>query len=285
VNDHFPARPRTTSESTRVPGEYKKKQDVIEQQAPPIRRKTDTVSIFFVIKTVIRSAFYFIDTEIFMQKETKQGAAVYSPLVLKLYDCWVLGISNSFAWQCPTKKILLPFFKQHVGQRHLDVGVGTGYYLHNTHLPSKTHVTLMDLNPNSLAAANARLNRASTQLIQHDVMTALPTQLDGAFDSISLFYLLHCLPGTLKDKSIVFEHLKHHIKPDGVLYGATILGDGANHNRFGQKLMTIYNKKGIFGNQHDNRETLEAEMSKHFADVRITVCGKVALFEGRQSII
>ncbi|MGL4604270.1 MAG: class I SAM-dependent methyltransferase, partial [Iodobacter sp.] len=179
-----------------------------------------------------------------MQKNTEQGAAIYSRLVLKLYDWWVLGISNRLAWKCATKQVLLPFFKQYIGQRHLEVGVGTGYYLHNASLPASQHITLMDLNPNSLDAASARLNRSSTQLIRHDVMTALPAQKNGAFDSISLFYLLHCLPGTLSEKSVIFEHLKHHIKPDGVIYGATILGTSANHNRFGQKLMMIYNKKG-----------------------------------------
>lgn len=60
---------------------------------------------------------------------TEAGASVYSPAVLKLYDWWVLGLSNRFAWECPTKTVLLPFFKEHIGQRHLDVGVGTGFYL------------------------------------------------------------------------------------------------------------------------------------------------------------
>lgn len=219
-----------------------------------------------------------------MLSNTEEGAAVYSPMVLKLYDWWVLGVSNRFAWRCPTREVLLPFFKQHIGLQHLDVGVGTGYYLRNAHLSDQTHLTLMDFNPNSLRAASVGLDCALIQLIHHDVMTPLPLQSGGTFDSISMFYLLHCLPGPLSDKSVVFDHLKHHLKSTGMLYGATILGDSANHNGLGQKLMTVYNRKGIFGNRYDSRETLETEMNKHFGDVRIKVHGKVALFEGRKPI-
>lgn len=63
-----------------------------------------------------------------MNFDTEKGAAIYSPLMLKLYDWWVLGISNRYAWRCSTDAVLLPFFRQHVGRRHLDVGVGTGFY-------------------------------------------------------------------------------------------------------------------------------------------------------------
>jgi SAM-dependent methyltransferase len=216
--------------------------------------------------------------------DTEKGAAVYSPLVLKLYDGWVLGISNNHAWQCSTRKVLLPFFRQHAGRRHLDVGVGTGFYPAKAGLPADAHVTLMDLNPRSLLAAQRRLGRASTQVIQHDVMMPLPAGNEAAFDAISLFYLLHCLPGSMADKGRVFAHLKGQLKPAGVLYGATILGDAAGHNRFGRKLMALYNRKGIFGNRHDTREGLEQALRRHFAQVSVRVVGKVALFEARQPL-
>ena len=74
---------------------------------------------------------------------------------------------------------------------------------------------------------------------------------DERYDSISLFYLLHCLPGPLAAKAEKFARLKHKLQPDGVLFGATILWDEAGHNGFGRVLMNIYNKKGIFGNHHD----------------------------------
>jgi hypothetical protein len=53
-----------------------------------------------------------------------KGAAVYTPLALALYDLAVLGLSNSFVWQC-SSHVLLDFYNQHVSDTHLDIGVGT----------------------------------------------------------------------------------------------------------------------------------------------------------------
>ncbi|MFC4764719.1 class I SAM-dependent methyltransferase [Dyella koreensis] len=216
-----------------------------------------------------------------MSNDTGKGAGIYSPLVLKLYDWWVLGISNHYAWECPTRDVLLPFFRLHSGRHHLDVGVGTGYYFSKADLPASALVTLMDLNLSSLQAAQRRLNRPSTKVIQHDVMTPPPSGMEATFDAISLFYLLHCLPGTMDEKAAVFAHLKPLLRPSGVLYGATILGDEVGHNRMGRKLMDVYNRKGIFGNRHDTRNGLERALQEHFAEVTIRVEGKVALFEAR----
>lgn len=208
---------------------------------------------------------------------TERGAAVYTPLTLKLYDWWVLGISNRYAWQCPTGMILLPFFRKHMGQRHLDVGVGTGFYLAHAGVSPGTQLTLMDLNENSLQAAACRSGLQAT-CIRHDIMQPLPLPPDTMFDSVSLFYLLHCLPGTLADKEKAIIHLKEHLAPSGTLYGATILGDEAGHNWLGRRLMALYNRKGIFGNKTDSLDTLAAMLRRHFAEVNVRQQGKVALF-------
>lgn len=219
-----------------------------------------------------------------MNASSEAGAAVYSPLTLKLYDAWVLGISNRFAWQCSTREVLQPFFDRQVGRHHLEVGVGTGYYLANANLPDTTRVTLLDLNPSSLQAARQRFGRSDTQTLQHDVFLPLGADHVGRYDSISLFYLLHCLPGTMTEKATVFANLKPCLNAGGVLFGATILGDAAAHNGFGRKLMEVYNKKGIFGNRSDTVEGLRSALGAHFADVHIEVVGKVALFSGRSPI-
>jgi len=35
-----------------------------------------------------------------------EGAAIYNKGVLSIYDIWVLGISNTLAWECPSSQIL-----------------------------------------------------------------------------------------------------------------------------------------------------------------------------------
>jgi hypothetical protein len=94
-------------------------------------------------------------------------------------------------------------------------------------------MTRVDLNPNTLEAAQAQLRDGAgieaTQVVW-DIMRPLPLlSADAApmkFDSISLFYLLHCMPGPPSAKASIFRHLKNNLSPNGVLYGATILEKG-----------------------------------------------------------
>lgn len=212
-----------------------------------------------------------------MSKSTKIGSQIYTPFTLKLYDWWVLKISNHFAWKCPTHDVLVPHFTEYAGNEHLDIGVGTGFYL--THLPETTHISLMDINTNSLAVARNRIGSTRIkECIQHDVFEPFPAQYHGYFDSISMFYLLHCLPGTLKDKVQVIANTAKGLKTGGTLYGATILGNDAGHNRLGKKLMKVYNSKGIFSNKDDTEDGLHAMLSFQFHDVAVNRVGMVVLF-------
>ena len=95
----------------------------------------------------------------------KAGAAVYTPFHLFFYDLCVLWITNRFAWKCSTSKILLPLFQSTIGERHLDVGVGTGYFPANSLGPSSRckEITLVDLNSSALGAAKHRIVAASSR--------------------------------------------------------------------------------------------------------------------------
>ncbi|CAG8903242.1 unnamed protein product [Penicillium salamii] len=152
------------------------------------------------------------------------GAWMYNRIMLSIYDMWVLGIVNTYAWHCPTKSIQLPFFQKHLSTRHLDIGPGTGYYLANAGIPSTTSVDVLDLNPNCLDDAKRALNRPGMTTFLADVLEPLP--LKEKYGSISAFYLIHCLPGPLERKMGLFRNLKGFLEEDGVVYGTTILGTG-----------------------------------------------------------
>ncbi|ROL39745.1 hypothetical protein BFD70_00060 [Escherichia coli] len=47
---------------------------------------------------------------------------------------------------------------------------------------------------------------------------------------------------------------------------------------FGQKLMRIYNQKGIFSNTKDSEEGLTHILSEHFENVKTKVQGTVVMF-------
>ncbi len=208
------------------------------------------------------------------------GQAVYSKKVLTIYDFWVLGVSNHYFWKCPTKYISEQFLTL-VSTNHLDVGVGSGYYLKH-YLPQSTkRIALLDLNENSLEKASQAINHLQPEVYCGDVFEPLAASINK-FDSISINYLLHCLPGSLLDKGIIFKHLKDHLHDGGVLFGSTILGKDVEKNFFAKKLMAVYNKKAIFSNDNDDLESLERLLNKYFYDVKIKVIGCVALFSAKK---
>ena len=208
------------------------------------------------------------------------GASIYNQAVLRIYDWYVLGFSNRFVWRCPTP-VLLDFYNQHVSANHLDVGVGTGYYLDKCQFPAENpRIALMDLNPNSLKTTANRIKRYAPTTHVANVLEPIETN-ERAFDSIGINYLLHCLPGDMASKSVVFANLKPLLNPGGTLFGSTILGKGVQHNRLGRRLMKIYNKRAIFSNIADDLEQLERNLSLNFSEHLTRVVGTVALFMGR----
>lgn len=213
-------------------------------------------------------------------QSAKAGQAVYTKSSLSLYDIWVLGVSNTFLWKCPTKH-LRKEFSTHATDNHLDVGVGTGYYLDKCLSNIKRRVALLDMNKNSLQSASTRINRFNPEIYCRNVLE--PIELNGKpFDSISVNYLLHCMPGNISEKSIMFRYLEPLLNENGTLFGSTILGQGSNPGFLARQLMSFYNKKGIFDNTDDDLIGLQAALDKYFQEVKIVKQGCVAIFSAKK---
>ena len=214
------------------------------------------------------------------QDAVTAGQAVYTPFTLAAYDLVVLAISNRLIWRCPTPR-QLAWHNEYLTARHLDVGVGTGYYLDRATFPTPDpSITLLDLNADSLARAARRIQRYRPRSIRQNALE--PFQLDGErFDSVSLNYLFHCLPGDFSSKGVVLDHAIAALAPGGVVFGATLVQGDVPRNAAARRLMALYNRKGIFSNTHDTLEALRAALTQRFADVRIDVVGCGALFAAR----
>lgn len=211
--------------------------------------------------------------------DTAPGQAVYRPWVLFAYDLYVLKLSCSLAWRCPAR-VLLAQYDRLVSGKHLDVGVGTGYFLDRCRFPvERPEVHLLDLNENSLRHAARRLARY--QPTQHLGDVLAPIELTERFDSVGLNFLLHCLPGNLRVKGRALRELAKVVTDEGVLFGSTILGRGVAHNAMARKLMAVYNRRGIFGNEEDDEATLREALEAAFERVDVRVVGCVASFEAR----
>ncbi len=212
--------------------------------------------------------------------QVEAGQAVYTKRSLRYYDIVVLGVTNPLIWKCPTQR-LIGHYNKHIAANHLDVGVGTGFFLDNCRFPSQTpRIALSDINQNSLNFAARRIARFKPETYSHNILE--PISIDVAkFDSIGINYLLHCLPGTVASKTVIFDHLKALMNPNAVLFGSTLLQGGVSRHWFAKRLMDVYNKKGIFSNRNDDLGGLKEALCQRFHDVSIEVVGCAALFSGR----
>lgn len=215
-----------------------------------------------------------------------RGWRCYTPLVLLGYDWWVHRISNQHFWRCPFPRLVEPY-DRFGGKRHLEIGVGTGLpLLRSVTLPAMRQVTLLDANPRCLATTAGRLRRQAgieAAMHAHDLARADVDPLgEQQFDSIGMTYLLHCLP-VVAIKSAAITLAARHLALDGTLFGATLLGVPSCENRMGRMLESWYQRRGIFGNQGDDRERIESMLREAFCEVQVEQIGRALLFVARDS--
>jgi ubiquinone/menaquinone biosynthesis C-methylase UbiE len=210
----------------------------------------------------------------------KAALRIYIKPVLTLYDAFVHGFSNPLVWRCPTR-LMLEMYNTHVSANHLDVGVGTGYFLDKCTFPSKTPtISLLDFSSNALARTTKRITRYNPKTYLANIYEPLPITT-APFDSIGMNYVLHCLPGSMLNKAVVLHHLKPLLNPSGVLFGSTILGRGVYRTPQAKLFMRTYNAIKAFSNTADDVESLEQILGQTFPKYQVQVVGCVAFFEAR----
>jgi 2-polyprenyl-3-methyl-5-hydroxy-6-metoxy-1,4-benzoquinol methylase len=213
-------------------------------------------------------------------EEIAAGHAFYTKRSLAVYDLAILGYFSRVAWRCPAQRVL-DHYNTHMSGNHLDVGVGTGYFLDRSTSPSTPpRLALMDLNPVCLEVAAHRVARHRPEIYEANVLE--PVTIDAEqFDSVGMNYLLHCVPGTIRAKAVVFENLKALANPGATVFGATLLHDGVRRNWMARQVMARNNRHGIFSNADDDLVGLEWALAQHLTDTEVSVIGCVGLFSGR----
>ncbi len=205
------------------------------------------------------------------------GSKWYTNAFLGIYDWFALGLHCRFIWGCNSKNIV-DFYSKHVSANHLDVGTGTGYFLDKCRFPAKSpRLTLVDLNPHSLDMAQKRLSRYHPIVYCKDVLRPLNIG-DSGFDSISITHLLHCLPGDMDSKGIVFQNLKPLLNPGGVLFGCTFIRKKPKENLLASALFQVANKLGFMSNRNDDVSGLSRQIEKHFTEYSVEIVGCEVLF-------
>ncbi|MGV4924077.1 class I SAM-dependent methyltransferase [Streptomyces sp. BHT-5-2] len=211
--------------------------------------------------------------------EVMAGQEVYSERVLKFYDLLVLRLTSSFVWRCPPG-VMARLHERNLGERHLELGVGTGYFLDRGRFPvPRPAIDLVDLNPDALAHAARRLARYRPGVHRANVLEPLPVP-DGTFDSVGMNLLLHCLPGgSLRAKESVVKNAATAARKGGRVFGSTILAEGVEVNPAARAMLRNHNERGILQNAGDSLADLQWVLHEHLTDVVIRVRGCIALFE------
>ncbi len=213
-------------------------------------------------------------------EQIQAGQAVYTKRTLALYDVVVLGVSNHFIWKCPTRRIL-EHYNRHVTSNHLDVGIGTGYFLDRCRFPTTSpRIALVDLNADTLDFASKRIARYKPERYRRNVLEPIPFE-GSRFDSVGINYLLHCIPGSIESKCAALDHLKALMAPGACIFGSTLLHGGVARSWAAKRLMDVYNRKGVFANRQDDLEGLQRGLARRFSDVSVEVAGCAALFSAR----
>jgi SAM-dependent methyltransferase len=205
------------------------------------------------------------------------GQAVYTPAALRIYDFLAFRVNAPFLWRASAAS-MLELYDAHVSSRHLDVGVGTGYFPDRCRFPvADPEITLVDLNPTALSFAARRLQRYTPRTQQANVLEpwGLPAR---SFDSIALSMVLLCAPGSLPEKAVAFDHARECLAPGGSVFGGTLLSGGVDHTRRSRLALKAMNRRGVFNNLGDHLDDLDAALAKAFVSHEIKVEGAVALF-------
>jgi 2-polyprenyl-3-methyl-5-hydroxy-6-metoxy-1,4-benzoquinol methylase len=169
---------------------------------------------------------------------------------------------------------MLDLYNRHVTANHLDVGVGSGFFLHRCRFPGEQpRLALMDLNTNCLEVAAKRVARYSPEVYRRNVLDPIEIDAPG-FDSIGLVNVLHCLPGDMQTKAVALDNLKALLNPGGVIFGSTLLYRGVKRNPLATLLARWNNFLGTMTNLEDSAEELERALKSRFSESSVTViCG------------
>jgi SAM-dependent methyltransferase len=208
------------------------------------------------------------------------GHEVYSERVLRIYDPLVLWLTNSAVWRCP-RRSMRALYDRNVGVRHLELGAGTGYFLHHCRFPAaEPRLHLVDLNPATLHYSARRLARYRPTVLRADVLKELPVE-PGGFDSAALNMLLHCLPGEgLRAKAGVLARAAAAVRPGGRVFGSTVLARGVPLNRAARAMLENHNRRRILHNTEDGLSDLREIVAGCLTDVSVHTRGCMGLFEG-----
>lgn len=205
------------------------------------------------------------------------GQRVYNKFTLSIYDITLFKIITDFVWNSPANNTLCTY-KEQLPYNHLYVGVGSGELLDMCGFPySPQKLYLMDLNEEHLKYAALRLKRHNPSSHIQNILSPYTDKVHK-YGSLSLNYVLYCLPSTIEQKCETFEHLYNLINKDGVIFGFMILPETHNTNEITKNTLKIYNENDVYSNLSNSEIAFDEQLKKRFRRYRVEVTGNILKF-------
>ena len=138
-------------------------------------------------------------------------------------------------------------------------------------------LALFDVNPNCLEFACRRLARVQPSIHLRNVLEPVRCG-PGPFSSLALGGVLHCLPGSMREKGRVFDNLQPILARDSVVFGYTLVSDGEAREPLARVVQALLNAAGVINNTTDTSEGLKHELDARFNFATLHRVGAFAFF-------
>lgn len=208
---------------------------------------------------------------------TRVGQMFFSTMSHRLYDTGLYKFVTGSIWRCPTA-LLLDNYADNISNNHLEVGVGSGYFLQRTLCAEfLDRLLLSDLNRRCLAKSGARLAAFAPEMLEHNIQQPLPISARG-FKSVGMNYVLHCIPGRFSRNQAIFQNVHAALEEEGVFFGATLIPDKFRDGIASWLLMRALNGLGIFNNSNHRVDELKGALKVYFSKVEVSMVGNAAVF-------
>ncbi|PRC94068.1 class I SAM-dependent methyltransferase [Solimicrobium silvestre] len=209
--------------------------------------------------------------------KVKRSQRYFNKASLSIYDFILYGFISKYAWGSSIQR-LDAHYKKYVSLSHLEVGVGTGYLLNRIKFATPSpRLALMDLSQACLEKTKIKVSRYAPEIYVQNLLEPMQRSIPQ-FDSVSINYVLHCIPGSISQKCQALLHLKPLLKQDGILFGTTVLSTGVPKNLLARPAMSFLNLLGVFNNSEDSAIDLEKFLKAHFKITHFEVIGVTAFF-------
>ena len=196
---------------------------------------------------------------VLQNREIYEGQRLYSRLFLKIYDrVFKLIVETIYGASVNT---ILKMYKLHASSNHLEIGVGSGMLPALAEFPGNSNLTLMDINPNTFTITKERVKFKFTTIQCYRINILEEIKLEKKYQSIAMHFLIHCVPGSILEKRIIFENAIHLLEKGGTLFGSTVVYEVSLLNSFSKFIMLLLNKKGIYHNREDSLADLKEVLS------------------------